>query len=70
MGVWPERNFGIQTASRDNQHLAFHLQDSSADPQTEQKRLLCLVEGRMNDVFLSSPATHLRLATEENRFAA
>jgi hypothetical protein len=42
----------------------------SAEPQMEQKDLLCRVDGRVNCVILSWPEIHLREAAPENRFEA
>lgn len=42
----------------------------SAYPQIEQKHRPCLVDGKLNDVILSWPEIHFKLADEENRFAA
>jgi hypothetical protein len=42
----------------------------SADPQMEQKHLLCRVDGRLNSLTLSSPETHFKVAVDENRLAA
>ena len=42
----------------------------SADPQVEQKDLLCRVDGRSNRLTLPSPEIHFSLALDEKRLAA
>lgn len=42
----------------------------SAEPQLEQKHLVCCVDGKVNKVVWLSPEIHLRVAVEENKLAA
>lgn len=48
----------------------FICRPGSADPQIEQKHLLCRVDGRVNCVTLSRPDSHFNAAVLVNRFAA
>jgi hypothetical protein len=44
--------------------------EGTADPHSMQKLFVCLVEGRVNVLILSSPDIQLSLAVVENKFAA